>query len=422
VVCFSVPGVFICLTARGQNNKEPQPDGTMGFVFSGKDSADVLPFKKENKYPRWNEFDGPVSSLKLGMGFMYDYAAYKQNETSKEQVGSLDPEFRVRDFRVILSGKLKNNRDITWRAGMMYDGVTKSWLLRETGVMIHFPKISGYIFVGRTKEGYSLVKVMNGHSIWGLERPMHLDIIPILADGIKYMGYLPKPHIFMNIGAYVNWISNGQSFSTYKYQFVSRVAWLPVYKSVYEPVLHIGVNYRWGRVNDDSLTVRSKPETNEAPYFVNSGKFWVDYSNHLGGEIYFRTGPLMLGTEFNAHMMHSPQNGNPVFKGANIFALYTVTREVRPYLTTTGIFGFLKVKKTVFEGGPGAWEVMLSYSEMDLDAGSITGGKFWRLTPAIIWQLTNIYRLSFAWGTGVLEESETKGNTQFFQARFGFVF
>jgi phosphate-selective porin OprO/OprP len=65
---------------------------------------------------------------------------------------------------------------------------------------------------------------------------------------------------------------------------------------------------------------------------------------------------------------------------------------------------------------------MLSYSQMDLDAGTITGGKFWRLTPAIIWQLTNIYRLSFAWGTGVLEESETKGNTQFFQARFGFVF
>jgi phosphate-selective porin OprO/OprP len=360
--------------------------------------------------------------LKLGMGFMYDYAAYKQDETSKQQVGSLDPEFRVRDFRVILSGKLKNNRDITWRAGMMYDGVSNSWLLRETGVMIHFPKISGYIFVGRTKEGYSLIKVMNGHSIWGFERPMHLDIIPILADGIKYMGYLPKQHIFMNIGAYVNWLSKGQSFSTYQYQFVSRVAWLPIYTDAYKPVLHIGINYRWGKVYNDTLQVRSRPETNEAPYFVSSGKFWVDHSNHLGGEIYFRTGPLLMGTEFNAHMMHSPQNGNPVFKGANIFALYTVTGEVRPYLTTTGIFGFLKVKKTVFEGGPGAWEVMLSYSQMDLDAGTITGGKFWRLTPAIIWQLTNIYRLSFAWGTGVLEESETKGNTQFFQARFGFVF
>jgi phosphate-selective porin OprO/OprP len=65
---------------------------------------------------------------------------------------------------------------------------------------------------------------------------------------------------------------------------------------------------------------------------------------------------------------------------------------------------------------------LLSYSQIDLDDGAITGGKFWRLTPAIIWQLTNIYRLSFAWGTGVLEESDVKGRTQFFQARFGIIF
>ena len=226
----------------------------------------------------------------------------------------------------------------------------------------------------------------------------------------------------MNIGIFANWFSNGQSFATYKYQFDSRIAWLPLYSGVYEPVLHIGVNFRWGQVNNDSLLVRSRPETNEAPYFVNTNKFWVDHSNHIGGEIYFRTGPLLMGTEFNAHMMHSPQNGNPVFKGANIFALYSITGEVRPYLTSTGIFGFLKVKKTVFEGGPGSWEVMLSYSQLDLNSGSITGGKFWRLTPAVIWQLTNIYRLSFAWGYGVLNESEIKGTTQFFQARFGFIF
>src|SRR4051812_40575895 len=215
MVFASVLGSFFGLTADGQTNKEPQPDGTSGEVFSSGDSANLLPFSKETKYPRWNEFDGPVSTLKLSMGFMGDYAAYKQDAVSKEQF-SLDPEFKVRDFRVILSGKIKNNRDITWRAGIMYDGQTHSWLLRETGVMINFPKIDGYIFVGRTKEGYSLVKVMNGHSIWGLERPMHVDIIPILADGIKYLGYLPKQHIVMNIGAFANWFSSKQSFSTYQ--------------------------------------------------------------------------------------------------------------------------------------------------------------------------------------------------------------
>jgi phosphate-selective porin OprO/OprP len=45
-----------------------------------------------------------------------------------------------------------------------------------------------------------MVKVMNGHSPWGYERQMAIDVIPILADGIKYMGYYPKARVFLNLG------------------------------------------------------------------------------------------------------------------------------------------------------------------------------------------------------------------------------
>ena len=37
--------------------------------------------------------------------------------------------------------------------------------------------------------------------------------IPILADGIKWLGYLPDKHIFWNLGAFTDWLSEGQSFS-----------------------------------------------------------------------------------------------------------------------------------------------------------------------------------------------------------------
>ncbi len=45
----------------------------------------------------------------------------------------------------------------------MYDGVTHSWFIRQTGVMVAVPKLWGNIFVGRSKEGFSLNKVMVGY-------------------------------------------------------------------------------------------------------------------------------------------------------------------------------------------------------------------------------------------------------------------
>jgi len=63
--------------------------------------------------------------------------------------------------------------------------------------------------VGRTKEGFSMSKVMNGYAGWALERQMAIDVIPILADGLKWMAFLPKSRIFWNLGIYTDWLSKG---------------------------------------------------------------------------------------------------------------------------------------------------------------------------------------------------------------------
>ncbi|WP_448699378.1 OprO/OprP family phosphate-selective porin [Mucilaginibacter sp. AW1-3] len=406
-------------TAYCQKTTDPIPDGTMGEVFESKKADSSA--KEKPKDLRWYEFENPYSTLRFQLGFLYDFATFIQNDANKQQVGDLASQFSVRDFRFILSGTLKTKREISWKLGLMYDGPSKSWLVRESGVMVNFPEIAGRIWVGRSKEGYSLVKVMNGYSIWGLERPMSIDIIPIMADGIKYLGYFKKPHIVVNLSALTDWVSQGQKFSTYQYQFVSRIAWLPVYTDANKPVLHIGLNYRWGKVKDDTLQVRSRPEVGAGAYFIDTKKFPVSSSNSIGGEIYYRTGPLMLGTEFNSHMMNSPQTGNPVFTGGQVFALYAFTGEVRPYYTSTGIFGFTKVKHPLSNGGLGSWELLLSYQSYSLNDGTLTGGKFWRFTPAVMWQPNDMFRITVDYGYGMLDRYGTTGTTQFIQTRFMFL-
>ena len=87
----------------------------------------------------------------------------------------------------------------------MFDAPSSEWFVRETGVMIAVPELWGHLFIGRTKEGVSLNKVMNGYAGWASERHIALDVFPILADGVKWMGYLPEQRIFWNVGAYGDW-------------------------------------------------------------------------------------------------------------------------------------------------------------------------------------------------------------------------
>jgi phosphate-selective porin OprO/OprP len=111
---------------------------------------------------------------------------------------------------------------------------------------------------------------------------------------------------------------------------------------------------------------------------------------------------------------------NPVFIGGDIVISYFITGESRPYNTATGIIGFVHVKESVFKGGAGAWEVLFRASSLDLNGGTIHGGKFWRITPMVNWYLNKDIRFELAYGYGVLDRYELSGVTQFFQARIQF--
>jgi phosphate-selective porin OprO/OprP len=407
------------LWLHGQDTLKILPDGTQGEVQPTKDSIAHIPKKK-----RLFQFDLGFTTLKVGAGFLYEFAGYSQDKESKIQADSggysLESAFKVRDFRILASGKFNTKRTITWRVGFMYDGPTDSWFLRESGVMIDVPELYGNLFIGRTKEGYSLNKVMNGYSGWTMERHMSIDVIPILADGIKWLGYFPKKRIFWNLGAFTDWLSKGQSFSTYEWQLAARVGWLPIYSPADKSLLHLGINLRTGKPVDGQIRLRSRPEANPAPYFIDTKTFDAENSNHFGWEAYYTKGKLMLGTEYNFHKFYSVKNQNPLFHGGDVVVSYMLTGESRPYSTITSIYGFVPVSKPVFKGGYGAVELVLRYSQLNLDDGPIKGGKFWRITPMVNWYLNRIVRLEFAYGYGTLDRYNLKGVTQFFQSRLQF--
>lgn len=415
VVCWSP------LLATAQDTLKIVPDGTEGEILATPDS---IALRKKEKKP-WNQFNLGFTTFKFGLGFLYEYAAYAQDENSKIQMDSLNtplkPEFKVRDFRILFSGKIKSKRSITWKAGIMYDAPTDEWFIRESGVMVAVPEIWGSIFVGRTKEGFSLNKVMNGYAGWTMERQIALDVIPILGDGIKWLGYLPKQRIIWNVGYYNDVFSEGQGFSTFAWQTAARIAWLPIYEPDKKKQLHLGINLRYGEPLGHKMTLKSRPEVFPAPFFLNTGSFTTDNAIHYGYEAYYTSGALMIGSEYYIHSFGGTGNGRYAFNGGELGISYIFTGESRPYTTAGGgIYGFVPVNKSIFKGGWGAFEAVFRVSHLNLDAANIKGGKFWRLTPMVNWYLAPMLRLELVYGYGVLDRFGIKGATHFFQSRIQF--
>ena len=366
----------------------------------------------------WNEYAGPYFTLRVGGGFLYDYVGYSQDEDSKEQM-SLDATGKLRDFRFILKGEFPKIPGLTYTFGYMYDAGPEEWKFRQTGLQYELPQLYGRVFVGRTKEGISTNKLMVGYQGWTMERATANDaFLPILADGIKWMGNSPDGRLSYSVGYFQDKYSEQESFNKNDEQFVARAVWMPFMLSDPERLLHLAVAYRHAKSDDGFLQYRSKPESFPAQsYAIDTGTFAAQGSDIVGIETYYRPGPLMFGMEYLFNQVDSSEHDNPSFHGGEVFVAFISTGETRPYNRKGAYFERISPKRTVFEGGPGAWEWVLRYSYTDLDDEDIAGGKFWRITPMVNWHMSDNVRLEFVYGYGVLDRFSTKGATQFFQTR-----
>ena len=401
-----------------------QPPAQPATIDEATDAGDDEVLVRSRRFSRWNEFDGKWASLRFCGGYLLDYAGYRQDEASREQV-TVSPGFKVRDTRLLFKGRLKfPGRKVTWSAGFMYDGANDAWLVRQTGIQIDLPEIGGNVFIGRQKEGFSVNKIMVGYHGWGIERmPMNDASVQLLADGVKVTGYSPRRPITWNVGVFGDWLSEQQSFSIADRQVIARFVWQPILSEEGRGnLLHIGVAGRWAKSDDGQLQPRSRPENNLAPYFVDTGKFAASSSSMTGLEFYYRPGPLLIGAEYMFQNVNAPEHGDPYFHGGEVSVIWLATGETRSYNRAGGYFNAVSPARSVFSGGPGAWEILTRFSYIDLDSGPLAGGKLWRFTPMVNWHLDDSVRLELVYGYGALDRFSTVGRTHFFQSRLQLCF
>ena len=116
-----------------------------------------------------------------------------------------------------------------------------------------------------------MIKVMTGYHGFTMERsPGNDAFVPILADGLKWMGYFPEQRIFFSLGGFGDEIGEDEKFMTYDYQGVTRIGWLPVASEAEKMLWHVAVMSRFGRPDEGKILFRSKPEDSLGPFFVET--------------------------------------------------------------------------------------------------------------------------------------------------------
>ena len=381
------------------------------------DAAEADGDLPKRSFTSWNQYEGPYFSIRVGGGFLADTADYVQDSPSKRQfdLGDVDG---LRDFRVIAKGQLKFIPHLTYTLGYMYEEKKRQWRFRQTGLMYEIPQLFGSIFIGRTKEGFSTSKIMVGYQGWTNERAAINDaLLPILADGIKWTGSVPSGKFVYNLGWFNDTRSEGESFNRNDRQFAVRAVWLP-FTGTDKGVLHLALEARFAAANDGFLQYRSRPESFESKaYVIDTGKFPAQSATTVGIETYYRPGPFTFGMEYFFNQVASREEHDPFFHGGEAFVSYLLTGETKPYNLRGAYFERTSPASSVFEGGSGAWEVVLRYSYADLDSQNIQGGKFWRITPMLNWYLSENVRLEFVTGYGVADRFGTRGAILFGQTR-----
>lgn len=203
---------------------------------------------------------------------------------------------------------------------------------------------------------------------------------------------LERPQYLLQVGAYGGKDLQGDNPGTTQ---AVRAAWTP-FKAAGD-VLHLGVayseenprGYRDGRDvhHEASARLRARPEAGLTDIrLVDSGALvTADKIKRTGLEGIWIKGPFSLQAE--ALQTTVTRDGQPDYTGDGQYAMasYFLTGESRPY--NAGAVANVKPAHAY-----GAVELLARYSRIDLDDGSVLGGRQHDLTIGANWYLTSHFK------------------------------
>ena len=202
---------------------------------------------------------------------------------------------------------------------------------------------------------------------------------------------------------------------------------------------HLGAAGSYRATKGNTARFRAQPEarlgatTPNVPFFVDTGDITTGDYTLLGLEALLTEGSVSLQGEWIGSAVGNVRDGTLYFQSGYATVTWLVTGEHRPYRRDNGTYertvpnrDFVRTEggRTAF--GPGAVELALRVSHIDLDSGSVRGGKLTDFTFGVNWYLNPYFRVStnyiHAFPAASNVKPNARGQTDAIAARVSFEF
>ena len=314
-----------------------------------------------------------------------------------------------RRARLYVSGQIQERYDFK----MQYDFAGGDADFKDVYFGIKGLPALGNLRVGQFKEPFSLEELTSSNNISNIERANVNRMAPSRSAGVMLYNNYADQRITGAVGIFRG---ADDSYGNYKgdgYAATARLTGLPYKNDDGSQLLHLGVGY--SHRDDDTASYKFSSDHSMAPstkYKISD----VDDTSLLGIEAALKLNSFSLQSEWIEADVDAVTGGD--LDGYYVQAGYVLTGESRSYDQKLGAFkGVSPSSKFLEDGGIGAWEAVLRWSNLDFsDLAPNHEVDTW--TIGLNWYLNKNIRAMLNYSNAELDDD----NVDVIATRFQFAF
>lgn len=352
-----------------------------------------------------------AAEVKVGGRIQNDWSWVATGRDAEPLVGPLTTGTRFRRARVFVEGSL--DKWVEFKAEYDFAGGQAGF----TDVYIGLKGIPGlgHLRVGHFKEPFSLEELTSSRFITFNERALPNVFTPSRNTGFMVSNAVLKNRLTWAAGVFRDTDGFGNGEGDGEYSLTGRLTGLPWYSEEGRRLIHVGVALSQRKPHGDKVRFRLRPEVSIAPNFADTKDIRVDGTRLLGAEGAVVFGPFSIQGEYITTTLDRVAGSDVTLAGYYVYASVFLTGEHRAYKTSAGAFDRVKPRKSLADGGPGAVEIAVRYSWLDLDDRDVRGGRLADLTVGLNWYLNSHTAVKVNY---VRADRRDVGTAQFLLTRF----
>jgi phosphate-selective porin OprO/OprP len=202
--------------------------------------------------------------------------------------------------------------------------------------------------------------------------------------------------VLVQAGVFADNAADLNSDRNNSYSLNGRVVFMP---KIGKGQLHIGGSAHYRDFNDASTTARyrARPFVHTTDVrLIDTGLFSATGERSFGAELAYIRGRFHATAESHWMTALRPSLPNPTFNGGYAEVGYLLTDDTTAY--KNGVYDRIKPKRPLGKGGLGAVQLNLRYDWLDLNSGTIIGGRQQVAAASVVWMPTDYFRFLLNYG------------------------